>query len=151
MAVTAEQLGRELRAFDGRRKIVQALRRALTREARPLVKRIRESAENTLPSTGGLDKWVARARVGVRISYGSRSSGIRLRAGRRSLTDRSDLAGIDRGKVRAPSWGHRTAASWHTVAVPAGWWSTPTEQHGDAFAAAADREVDQVLTEIRRG
>jgi hypothetical protein len=149
VAVSAEQLARELRAFSDRRKVVQALRRGLTRQARPLVVKIRAHAADVLPSGGGLNQWVARARIGVKISYAARTAGIRLRGGRKSVSDRSDLAAIDRGQVRHPSWGRRAAGAWHTQSVTPGWWSDPTEAHGAAFVAAVDTEVDAVLDEIR--
>jgi hypothetical protein len=150
MAVTAEQLGRELRAFDGRRQVVQAMRRGITRGIKTPIAAVKAHAADILPSTGGLNRWVAAARIGVKISYGARSAGVKLRGGRKSLTDKSDLAAIDRGRVRAPSWGKRTQASWHTVLVTPGWWTTPLEAD-TAVRDAVEAEVDRALDTIRNG
>ena len=150
MAVSAEQLARELRAFDGRRQIVKALRRALTRVSKPAVKDVRAHAVAILPSTGGLNKWVAASRIGVKISYASRSAGVRMKGSRTSLTDKSDLDRIDAGTVRAPSWGRRGPGSWHNQSVPAGWWTDPLSNNAQ-WQADADTEIDRALDEIRRG
>lgn len=150
VAVSAEQLAAELRAFDGRRALVQAARRGIVRALPGVRKAVKASAIEKLPAGGGLGAWVAAARIAVKISYASRSAGIRLRGTRKSSNDRSDLAGIDAGKVRAPSWGHRTAASWHTQAVTPGWWSEPVSAD-QGFRDHVDQVVDDTLEAIRRG
>lgn len=150
MAVSAEQLARELRAFDGRRQVVKALRRALNRAAKPAIADVRAHALQILPSGGGLNRWVAAARISTAVSYASRSAGVRIRGSRKSLRDKSDLDRIDRGSVRAPAWGRRTPGNWHVQAVDPGWFTEPLASN-DRFRAAADREVDAVLDQIRRG
>ena len=150
MAVTAQQLAAELRAFDGRRVLVQALRRGIARAVPAVRRQVRDHALEILPSRGGLAAWVAAARVTVKIGYTSRSAGVKLRGSRRSTADKTDLAGIDAGRVRAPSWGYRTRAAWHSQAVTPGWWSEPLEAATD-FRDHAEREVDQALEVIRRG
>lgn len=148
MAVSAEQLARELRAFDGRRGIVKALRRSLTRESKPAVAATRAHALAILPKSGGLGAWVAAARIGWKISYAGRTAGVRLKGGRRSLTDRSDLRAIDRGRVRRPSWGRRTRGNWHNQTVSPGWWTDPLSAD-TRWSGEAERQVDAVLDEIR--
>lgn len=146
--VSAQQLGAELRSFDGRRKTVQAMRRALTREVGPTRAAVKASALATLPGSNGLNVWVSKARVTVKISYASRSAGIRLTGSRKSRADKSDLTRIDAGAVRHPSWGRRGPGQWHTQAVTPGWWSDPMDA-ADGFRAAVDEEVDRALNEIR--
>ena len=150
MAVSAEQLARELRAFDGRRAVVQAARRGIARALPGVRANVRAKALEILPSTGGLAGWVAAAKIIVKISYASRSAGIRLRGSRKSIADKSDLAGIDAGRVRAPSWGHRTAAAWHSQSVTPGWWSEPVAADS-GFRDHVDQVVDEALEVIRRG
>lgn len=149
MAVSASRFAAELQSFDGRRQIVKALRRALNRTAKPAIKLTRAYAVEILPSGGGLGAWVAEARIGFKIGYRGRGAGVRLRGSRKSLRDKSDLHRIDRGRVRAPAWGHKTAAAWHTQTVQAGWWTDPLT--AAAWVADADAEVDRALDEIRRG
>jgi hypothetical protein len=150
VAVSAEQLAAELRAFDGRRQIVRALRRGLSRVSRPALKQVRAHAVAILPSSGGLGAWVAAARMQTKIGYTSRSAGVRLRGTRKSTKGRSDLVSVDAGMVRAPAWGRRSRGSWHSQPVPAGWWSDPLSGN-DEWRAAADAEVDAALDIIRRG
>lgn len=150
MAVTAEQFAAELRAFDGRRKIVQALRRGLKRATAPALKRMRAYAVDILPASGGLGGWVAAARVTSRIGYAGRRAGVTLRGGRKSAKQRSDLVRIDAGRVRHPTFGRRRSNAWHAQAVTPGWWSTPLETDPE-WVTASDAEVDRVLDEIRRG
>lgn len=150
MAVSAEQFAAELRAFDGRRQVVKALRRALGRAARPAVKATRAYATAVLPHSGGLGAWVADARIGWKIGYTGRTAGVRLRGGRRSLADRSDLKGIDAGKVRHPTYGNRGRGMWHGEAVTSGWWTTPLTETPE-WSQQADSEVDKALDDIRRG
>lgn len=148
MGVSAEQLVRELRSFDGRRQIVKAMRRGLNRAAKNQVTpAIRKSAEEILPKGGGLNAYVATATVTTLISYASRSAGIRLRGRKKTRVGRSDLQRIDAGSVRAPNWGRRYA--WHTQTVDPGWFSKPAAE-STAFTATVDAEVDRVLDELRR-
>lgn len=149
MAVSAEQLARELRAFDGRRAIVKSLRRALTRAARPAIKATRAHAQRILPARGGLGVWVSQARIGFRIGYAGRGAGVRLRGSRRSVRDRSDLLRIDEGSVRAPTYGRRSRGSWHVQQVTPGWWTDPLTESD--WRDQADQAVDDALDEIRRG
>lgn len=148
MPVTAEQLARELRAFDGRRQLVQAMRRGLNRAVKPVRASIRAHALSILPAGNGLAAWVAAARITVKISYASRSAGVRLTGSRKSLRDKSDLTRIDAGRVRAPSWGRRTPGNWHTQAVTPGWFTEPASADA-GFRDTVDQEVDQALGVIR--
>jgi hypothetical protein len=149
VAVSAEQLARELRAFDDRRALVKAMRRGLNKAAKTQVTpAIREHAVAILPKSGGLNAWVAAARVTTSIRYGSRTAGIRLRGSRKSLKNKSDLQRIDAGKVRAPTWGRRGPGFWHTQAVAPGWFTDPASK-STAFRDTVDAEVDRVLDEIR--
>ncbi len=150
MAISADELAALLRAFNGRRALVQAARRGLNRAVPGVRKAIREHAVEILPASGGLGRWAAASRVAVRISYAARSAGIRLTGARKSLTDKSDLTRLDAGRARAPSWGHRTAASWHTVAVPPGWFTEPAAAD-EGFRDHVDQEVDRMLEVIRGG
>jgi hypothetical protein len=150
VAVSADQFAAELRAFDGRREIVKALRRALTRASKPALTATRAHAIEILPHSGGLGVWVASAGMTVKISYGARSAGVRLRGTRKSLKGKSDLERIDAGTVRAPTYGRRHGNAWHAQAVTAGWWTEPLTQT-PGWHDEADQAVDDALNIIRRG
>lgn len=150
MAVSAEQFAAELRAFDGRRQIVKALRRGLTRAVRPVIPKVRAHAKAILPASGGLGAWVASSRIGSRISYVGRGAGVRLSGGRKSIRDKSDLRRLDAGSVRHPTFGRRKGNAWHPQRVTPGWWSDPLSED-DQWVTAAETEVDAALDIIRRG
>lgn len=145
-----ERLVRDLRAFDGRAELVRAFRRRI-REPLPGVRRaVRARALATLPRRGGLGAWVASARIGAVVRLSGRSVGVRLRGGRNSARRRSDLAAIDRGVVRAPSWGRRAAGSWHDQPVSPGFFTQPAAEIGQ-WRQACLRAVDDALEVIARG
>jgi hypothetical protein len=151
VAVDIDQFVRELRAFDDRRAVVKAMRRKINKPVPALRKAIKAHAIAILPHTGGLGAWAARASISSTIRYASsRSAGVRLKGSRKSQGDKSDLKRLDAGTVRAPSWGHRTAASWHTQSVAPGWFTDPASDN-EQWRDVVDQAVDEAFDEIRRG
>lgn len=150
MATSFEELVRELRGFDRRREIVKAIGKGVRAGAPKVRQKIRGRALETLPQGGGLNEWVAASSITIRIKLSGRSAGITLRGGRNSQGGRSDLRAIDRGRVRAPTWGHRSKASWHTVTVQPGFF-TRTAAEATEWHAEVDQAVDDALDQLRRG
>jgi len=151
VAISVDQLVRELRGFDRRGEVIKAMKAGIRKPVPAVRKAIRGHALAVLPSSGGLGAWVAKARINVEVKLtGYKRVGIRLKGGRNSTGGRSDVNAIDRGRVRAPSWGHRTSASWHTVTVTPGWFTQPASQ-AEQWIAAVDKEIDSALDQLRRG
>lgn len=150
MAISVEQLVRELRGFDQRREIVKALSKGVRAGAPKVRKNIRTVATETLPKEGGLNAWVAASRINIRIKLSGRSAGITLKGGRNSQGGRSDINAIDRGRVRAPTWGHRHKNAWHTVTVTPGFFTT-TAAEATEWHDEVDKAVDAALDQLRRG
>ncbi len=150
MATSFQQLVRELKAFDGRREITRAMGKGIRKAVVPARKAIREVALSTMPKRGGLNIWVSKTRINVQIKTAGRRAGVKLKGGRNSQGGRSDMSAIDRGRVRAPSWGKRTRASWHTVAVQPGFFTKTAAELPD-WRENVDAEVDQALETLRRG
>lgn len=150
MATTWDQLVAELQNFRNRREITNAIGRGLRAATKPARKAVKAAALATLPHTGGLNVWVSRAKIITAIKVSGPRASVKIRGGRNSLSARSDLTAIDKGRVRAPAWGHRTAASWHTVTVTPGFF-TDTLAELPGWTDDVDREVDQALQTIRRG
>ncbi len=154
---TFDELIRDLRKFDQRKDVVRALRKEIRKPVPKMRKSIRRRALDILPSAGGLNAWVAKARVGVTIKLSGRSAGVQLRghrtagaAGRRS----ADTRAIDRGRVRAPAWGRKGAGQWHVQRVEDGYFSkaaTDENRHFRAWVDATKAAVDQALDTIRKG
>jgi hypothetical protein len=150
VAISFDQLIQELRGFDQRREIVKAMSKGIRASAPKVRRKIRAAGIAILPEEGGLGAWVARIRINLQIKTGSRSASIKLVGGRNSVGGRSDIAAIDRGRVRAPTFGHRNKGSWHTVAVEPGFFRQ-TAADADDWHADIDHEVDQALEQLRRG
>jgi len=141
----------ELRAFDGRRVVVRALRRKINKPLPALRDKIREHAVTILPHGGGLGAWVAAARISSSVRYASaRTAGVKIKGSRQSTRGKSDLQRIDAGTVRAPSWGRRSAGSWHVQTVPSGWFTTPASDNAQ-WVSAIESAVDEAFDQIRRG
>jgi hypothetical protein len=145
-----DDLIRDIRGFDKRREIVKALGKAIRKPVPAVRRAIKARALETLPHRGGLGAWVAASRVTTQVKLAGRTAAIRLTGGRNSRGGRSDIKAIDAGHVRAPSWGKRTDASWHTQTVAPGFFTKPASEAGQ-WVRAADAAVDQALEQIRRG
>jgi hypothetical protein len=150
MATSMDQFVRELRAFNNKKAVLKELRLGIRRPFPAVRKKIKKSAIDTLPKRGGLNKWAASTRVTLRIRASGRAAGVTVVGGRNSSGGRSDVNALDRGRVRAPSWGRRGPGSWHSQAVPPGFFTNPvteaTEWHEEI-----DRAVDTAFDQIRRG
>lgn len=149
MPTTFEHFAAEIRSFDRRREVVKALTKALRSGLPPVRKEIRASALALLPKSGGLAAWVAKISITARLSTGGRTAGIKLRGGRNSSRKRSDVDAIDRGRVRAPSWGRRGAGSWHNQTVAPGFFSRPAG-NATAWHREVDHAVDEAFEQLRR-
>lgn len=150
MAISVDELVRELRGFDGRREIVKAIAKGVRKAAGPVRKDIRAAAIDMLPERHGLGAWVAKLSITATVRVTSRSGRITLRGGRKSSGARSDLNRIDAGVVRAPSWGRRYGNAWHNQAVTPGFF-TKTAADATQWAADVDTEVDRALEQLRKG
>lgn len=150
MAVSMREFARELRSFDARRVVMSELRTELRKLQEPIQTAVRAHALDTLPQSGGLNAWVAASRITVTVRTSGRRAGVIVKASRKSAKGKSDLAAIDRGRVRAPSWGRRSPAAWHTVLVTPGWFTVPVTDD-KRLRDAADAALDRALDEIRRG
>lgn len=150
MATSFDELVRELRAFDRRREITKAISKGIRAAVKPARKAIKMKARETLPHGGGLNVWVSKVSVLASIKLSGRRAGVKLKGGRNSQGGRSDITAVDRGRVRAPSWGHRTRASWHTVQVTPGFFTRTAAELPD-WREQVDHEVDQALETLRRG
>jgi hypothetical protein len=150
VAVSFEEFARELRRFDDRRVVVRELGKELRGLLPPLRQAIRAHALEILPKEGGLNAWVAAARITLSIKISGRRAGVIVKGSRKSAKNKSDLDRIDRGRVRAPSWGRRFRGQWHTQAVTPGWFSEPAADE-NRLRDAAEQAIDRAFDEIRRG
>lgn len=142
----------QIKAFDGRREVVKALRRSIREPVPGIRVAVRASALSTLPKGGGLNEWVAAARLSASVKVTARLVGLKLKGGRSKITGgRSDVNAIDRGRVRAPNWGRRWEGQWHTQTVTPGFFTDPAQQAGDDVGRATTEAVERAFDQIARG
>lgn len=150
MSTSLEQFGRELRAFRDRKVILRELRVGIRKPFPAVRKRIKDRAVSTLPSGGGLGKWAASTRITLVTRFSGRKAGVTVKGGRNSAGGRSDLRALDRGRVRAPSWGRRGRGEWHTQTVPSGFFTEPVAEAKE-WREEIVHAVDSATEQIRRG
>jgi hypothetical protein len=140
----------ELKAFDGRREVVKALRRAI-REPVPAIRAaVSASALSTLPRRGGLGAWVAASKLSASVKVTGRIVGLLIKGGRsKSTGGRADVRAIDRGRVRHPSWGRRWEGQWHTQLVRPGYFTDAAAESADVVERTTTDAVDRAFDQIR--
>lgn len=147
---TVEQLMAELRGFKDRKVVLKELRAGIRNPFPEVRKRIKKNALATLPKSGGLNKWVAKSRITLRVKFSGSSVGVTVVGGRNSQGGETDLKRLDRGTTRHPSWGRRGSGQWHTQKVTAGFFTKPVEEAQEWFDAI-DAATDKAFDQIRRG
>ncbi len=150
VATTFDQLVAELRAFRESRAVTNACARGIRAAVKPARTAIKAAALNTMPKAGGLNVWVSKISISAQVRLSGRRAGVKLKGGRNSQGGRSDITRIDAGRVRAPSWGRKTKAAWHNVAVTPGFFTGTAAALPD-WRDEVDRAVDDALDTIRRG
>lgn len=151
MATSFEQFADELRSFSDRRTVINTVRRDLRKPIPALRREVRASAMATLPSAGGLNAWVARSSMTVRLRDRGRSAGVTIKLSRKSDDgDKAELNILDiTGGLRHPLYGHR--GHWYGQRVPKGFFDRPWEAFRPDFLKTCDDAFDRALEVIRRG
>lgn len=142
----------DLKTYEAKKQVLKELRKEVRKPLPGIRRAVKAQALAILPKSGGLNAWVAKARVTLDFKLRSATSaGIKLKASRKSIKDKSDLTRIDKGRTRAPAWGHRTKASWHSQSVTPGFFTTPVTDSVDEFKQIADTAIDKATEVIRNG
>jgi len=148
VAVSFEQFAAELKAFDGRREIINEIRKDMRKPLPELRKKVRAAAIAMLPARGGLGKWVAASKFTVRFKDRGRSAGVTVKVSRKTEKDRAALDPLDlQGRVRHPLYGNRKY--WFSQQVAALFFTGPWEQMD--WPGIAEKAMDRALDKIRRG
>jgi hypothetical protein len=150
VATKINELARELRAFTGRREIINATSRGIRNAVKPARVAIKAAARSMLPKRGGLNVWVSKIGITASIKLTAKKAGVKLKGGRNAQGGRSDMHRIDAdGRVRAPSWGRKTRSDWHNVSVTPGFFTRTAAELPD-WVDQVDAEIDGALDKIRR-
>ena len=105
--------------------------------------KIRESALENLPSSGGLNALIAKSKISTKTRMSGRWTGINIKA-----TDRHEVDAINRGFVRHPVYGNRT--KWVTQPVTAGWFKAPIEADAPEIRDAIGQVMKDIATKLER-
>jgi hypothetical protein len=132
-------------AHTVRRQVRRSRREAARKEPCDAAVHVRERALEILPSSGGLNAWVARSRITGVVLTGANSAGIKIRGTRNLITGKSDLKSIDAGAVRHPVYSNR--GQWVEQAVRPGFFTDAVTEEGrkqleDAALNAVDRAAE---------
>lgn len=151
-------VGVALRGAD--KEIRRELFKAVQRATKPVKAEIKAEAERSLPSGGGLGKWVARIGIRTRTALSGRSVGITIegtlnnkakvrgrgkgRRARHTFGQNADLGAINRGRVMHPAWGRGPLVG--PQMVKAGFWDRPLQT---LTAERARREILAALEAVK--
>lgn len=119
----AQRIASALRSA-GTKDLRRELRKIVSEETKPTRRKIRQSAVDSLPKRGGLNKWAART-PSVNTDFRDRSAGVRIRMQKKG----HDIAALNRGRLRHPVFGDRK--DWVTQSISPGFFDTPIREDSD--------------------
>lgn len=119
-----------------RKELLKRIRLA----AKPLVQDVRNSAMDTLPAKGGLNRRI-RTGIGVRTRAAGKSVGVRIVA-----KNRYAIKQMDKGRLRHPVFGNREV--WVQQSVPPGWFTKPVEAGADDARKGAVEAINYIARKV---
>ena len=133
-----EKLARALKQVgDGalRRELLRTIRSA----TKPIVQAVKDSARETLPSSGGFAALIAKSRVSSLTRLSGKQVGVRIKA-----TNQRNIRALNSGRLRHPLFGNKD--HWYTQTVPAGWFTKPIEAMADGIRVEVSRDLAAFAT-----
>lgn len=125
----------------GQADLRKELNKGLRDAAQELIPLAREEARAVLPSSGGLNERVARARMRVKVSTG-RDPGVSIVAGRPG----SGARGAEFGRIRHPVFGNRE--KWVTQTVPAKWLTGTVSRSRHVVIPKLEEALERVARKV---
>jgi hypothetical protein len=102
------------------RGIKSEIRKIVTEETKPVRKAIKQSALDSLPQSGGLNRWAAITPQG-KTDFRPKYAGIKIRAEKRG----HDLKSLNKGRLRHPLFGNR--GHWYQQDIAPGFFDRPIQ------------------------
>jgi len=134
-----QRLARDLKEI-GDKELRKELYKGINRSTKPMKAKVKNAALADMPKAGGLNKFVASARLSTTTRGGGRNPGVTIK-GRKSG---HDLRAIDRGKLRHPVFGDREV--WVNQKVKPGFFTKTLA----AEAPTVRKELIGVIDDIRK-
>jgi len=136
-----------LRHLGTDRTIVNEMAKEIRRVSPDMRQAIKDSAIEHLPKRGGLNRWVAAAKVRTSIRRSPRSAGITFVVSRNSIHGKTDMDAINRGRLRHPVFGNRR--KWVVQAVEPGFGDKALQGPiADDFRDAAHKAIDKAIEAV---
>lgn len=123
-----------------RKELLAGIRKAV----KPSIVEVKAEALSTLPAEGGLNRFVATSKIGVRTRSSGRRAGIRVVATKGG----HDLVGINDGMVRHPVFGNRKV--WVSQRVDGGFYSEPLTEGAPRIQKEIKGTMDRILAQIKQ-
>lgn len=138
-------VAKAVRSVGADRTVVKAMIKEIKAGVKPVITSIRSHAESDLPHRGGLNTWVAKARITTSVRRSMSNAGVKIKGAKKG----HDLQSIDRGRVRHKSWGH---APWSSQSVKPGFFTEgPSDEAMDALEQAVGEAADAAARKILYG
>lgn len=148
MAETIEHYARTVEQLITESRVLTAIEKGIRKPVPAARRAVRARALETLPAGGGLNKWVAKARINAKVKVTGDRVNVHFKGGRDASGHRADLNRLDLGRVRHPAWGRRGEGQWALQAVTPQFFSEPVLAP-EQWLAAADAALDSALEVIR--
>ena len=125
------------------RGMQKELRKVITEETKPMRRAIKQSAIDTLPSKGGLNKFAAVLPSG-KVDFRPKYAGIKIRAAKQG----HDLKSLNKGRLRHPLFGNRR--HWYLQDIKPGFFDKPIEGGADDLKRRIKGAIDAMFERIAR-
>lgn len=135
-------LTRRLKAA-GEGGLKRDLLRGLREGTKPMVEAARSSALEHLPKQGGLNQEVASSKIAVRTRTSGGNPGVRVVG-----LSKHNIAAMDRGRLRHPTFGHEPWVSQH---IKPGWWTDALMGEAPKVRQALLAVMDETTRRIAHG
>lgn len=127
----------------GMKEMKPALRKIVTEETKPTRKKIKQSALDTLPQKGGLNKFAAITPQG-KADFRPKYASIKIRAEKRG----HDLRSLNKGRLRHPLFGNRR--KWYQQDIAPGFFDKPINDDAAELKRRIIGAMDALFDRIRK-
>lgn len=127
----------------GNKEMRRELFRAVNRATKPMRDAARHAARENLPRRGGLNEWVAASKFST-----STRTGRDVRVAVKGNKSGHDLRALDRGRLRHPLFGNRSA--WFTQEIRAGWFTEAMQRESPRVGRVLLTVFDVIARDLER-
>jgi len=134
-------LGKALKAAD--KSIKNEFLAEIRASGKPAGEAIRNAYAADMPKRGGLAAVLGRSKIGIRNRLSGKNAGIRL-----TMTNKHDLAELEKGNLRHPVYGNRKV--WKRQSVPSGVGDAAFQKQQPAIQRRMLAAMNATATKIMR-